>query len=225
MSQACPSEPISYLRLERYLLDEGSAGEREHVRRHLDQCEVCRGCFEALRSDSVELPALPLPIGRKPLRRRLWSRVALGGSLAMAAAALLMLRTPSPGEPAFPAQGVGLKGGELAIELVREHGGDIANDPTRFVGGDRFQVRVSCPPEDAPDWELVVFQDAEQFFPLRAGTLTCGNAVTLPGAFSLTGSAPARVCVVLGAHGTIDRGQLARRLPERSACVLLEPTR
>jgi hypothetical protein len=233
MNQTCTSEPISFLRLERYLLDEVSAPERVAVQGHLETCEACRSCLLALRAQDVAL--LPLPVSIKPLRKppraratlRVWQRTAAASVLAAAALMLFLRDPPSSGLTASRQHaGRSTKGGELAIVLVREHAGDLALDATRFAGGDRFEVQVSCPPAETPHWDLVVFQGGETFFPLQPSEpLHCANHVTLPGAFSLTGRQSARVCVVLDANAAIDRARLSQDLPANSRCLSIEPVR
>jgi hypothetical protein len=223
MSQTCSTEPVSFLLLERYLLDEVSHVEREQLQAHLGGCEVCRACFEALRSEPIELLPLPVPI-RSVKPRVLWPLTLAASGLAMAAALLLFMRGTQNIDLARPGLGVHAKGGELAIELVREHAGNSAQEPTSFADGDRFEVRVTCPPEDAPRWDLVVFQGGKTFFPLQpVAPLRCANRVTLPGAFTLTGGQSTRVCVVLDTRGPVDRARLVQGLPAASACAVLNP--
>jgi hypothetical protein len=232
MTPACISEPMSYLRLERYLLDEVGADERRDVDDHLRQCAVCRGCCDSLRGDVSALPELlsvrTLPAQVTPLRR-LTPLAAVSGvsALAVAAAALLFLSRPNQAGLATATQPyAGVKGGDLTVSLVRAHRGSTAVDATRFVSGDRFEVRVTCPPGNALRWDVVVLQGGEVFFPLTpSSSLHCGNNITLPGAFTLTGSTPAKVCVATHAHTALDRARLARVLPEMSACAAVSPAK
>lgn len=225
MNPTCRGEPISYLRLERYLQGDVQAAERERVADHLQQCGVCRECFEAMRDEPIELPALPVVQQRVP---RLWwrsARRAWPPLLAAAAAVLLVIWARAPA-PDLPPARVRVKGGELAIELARLHAGTIAADATRFAAGDRFQARVSCPPGTAVYWDLLVLQAGEVFFPLTPSTpLQCANGVSLPGAFALDGREPANVCVLVQPDAPLDRVQLARTatrtLPDAAACVEL----
>jgi len=233
MNPTCSSEPISFLRLERYLQGDVQPSERAQLETHLGQCDVCRECYEALRSETIELPPLPVRLSAARQRRGLRLRIArawpqLAAAALAAATAMLLLRLRSVElEPALSAQRVRVKGGELAIELVREHAATIAADPEQFAQGDRFQVRVSCPPGEPRHWDVVVFQAGELFFPLRPeAQLECRNGVTLPGAFALDGSAPASVCVIVGER-RVDRALLSRRnlrSAGASACVELTPT-
>ena len=97
--------------------------------------------------------------------------------------------------------------------MVGGNAGALANDPGVLASGDRFEVRVSCPADLQAHWDVVVFQAGEAFFPLQPeAALHCANGVTLPGAFGLTGSAAASVCVQIDATRAIDR-DAARRAP------------
>jgi hypothetical protein len=256
MSAACTSEPVSQLRLERYALSELPAADHARVEAHLARCPACRQCLLELRASEpvmlpwpqelvrpqlnqlplaaqrIELPARgPLRTAPSPLRTRLRASRALraAGGLALAAASVLALRAmlqSSPQDANGSDDGRAIKGGELALELVRERGGDVARDPRSFASGDRFAVLVTCPPPASAHWELVVFQAGEAFFPLDSTQpLHCGNRVSLPGAFTLTGAQPAQVCVVLDA-AIIDRATLSRgpdALPARHACTTVTP--
>jgi hypothetical protein len=167
----------------------------------------------------IELPSLPVPI--RPRRRRYWLPLTAAAS---AAALLLFLRV---GQTTSPSARVRVKGGELALELVREHAGSTGLDPGRFASGDRFQVRVSCPPGAPMYWDVIVYQRGEHYFPLDASApLTCANALTLPGAFSLDGTDDARVCVVIQHAQPFDRERLTAAddaaLP--GACAVIKPT-
>lgn len=246
----CIGEPISYLRLERYALHELPAPEEQVVRAHLARCEACRACF-AQTQQACELPALPeLSPARvaQPARRtqasalaqlgervrgwlapaRVRAGLSLAGALAAAAAAWLALRPhvgPGLEPPRLRAARLGVKGGELAIELVRKHGAALA-EPSRFAPGDAFKVLLTCPPPGAPHVDVVVYQAGAAYFPLEATTLAhCGNRIALPGAFSLDGAQPAAVCAIVSdtpvARAALARGPAA--LTEMSVCITVIP--
>jgi hypothetical protein len=219
--------------LERYLQGDVDAHEQSRVTAHLHECATCRACFESLRDDASLLPPLPHASQRvvpptaalRPARReRPWARlVAIS---ALAAAALLTVRAPSD-EPTARGAAQRSKGALLALELVREHAGSIAFDTSHFAPGDRFEVRLTCPPGQAVYAELVVFQASEVFFPSPPlGPLICANGLTLPAAFTLDGTAPVEVCVVTNERGPVDRQQLTQRQHTRSlttaCCKLIE---
>jgi hypothetical protein len=235
VNERCASQPISHLRLERYALQELPAAERAHVDQHLAQCSTCRQCFEALQANEIVLLSLPaaltvsaqrprvtLPPPKSNLRRI----GTIGAMLAAAAVALLVVRsTLSPDIWARPLPPSSIKGGEIALELVRERDGDTSFDrPHSYRSGDRFQVLVTCPPGAPMHWEAVVFQADEAFFPLSPGApIACGNHIPLPGAFRLTGHKPTTVCVALDSSTPIDRARITKpaALPEQSVCAHL----
>lgn len=41
---------------------------------------------------------------------------------------------------------IAVKGGDVAVEFVRERDGSVAWEPTSFARGGRFKVVVTCPP-------------------------------------------------------------------------------
>jgi hypothetical protein len=225
MTPACTSEPISFLRLERYLQGDMQVPERERVAAHLRDCPTCSACFEEMRSEVIQLPALPVrPATRAPARTWTWPL----GLVAAAAALVIALLPPLSKNSLPPLARVRIKGGELAIALVREHAASVANDASVFAPGDRFEVRLTCPASLQAHWDVVVFQAGEAFFPLQPeATLRCANGVTLPGAFELTGAAAATVCVQIDAARPLDRERVRRdgasALSQLSACTALTP--
>jgi hypothetical protein len=242
MSALCRNEPVSFLRLERYLLGELAEHERVRVHAHLGECAACRSCFDELIATEVQLPSLlpttvdrlasPLPdivpIDRsRAVRHVAFARWSVGGAtLALAAAMFLMLHVGED-RVVLPSATTRIKGGELALVLVRERDGDIARDPTVFDARDRIEASVSCPPSAAPAyWDFVVLQAGRAFFPLRnAAPISCANDVALPGAFRLTGKDSATVCIVLSDR-VLDRHQLSRgaaAFPKSTACLTLSP--
>jgi len=244
MHQSCVAEPISMLRLERYRLHELSSREASAVSAHLEQCGACRACLAEIDQDDA-LAALPelrperpatavaelielRSAARRVRTRRLMSFGAgISGALAMAAAALLVLRPAVERQSAdVPPARFGIKGGDVAVELVRKHQGALADDAAVFADGDVFKVLVTCPPPLAPHFDVVVYQDGRAYFPLSSGTLeSCGNRRALSGAFTLDG-AEAVVCVALDAQRLPSRSALGRgagSLPELSVCTRVRP--
>lgn len=250
---ACIGEPVSYLRLERFELHELPAEEQRSVADHLAQCATCRACYERIHADAREvelaelagkLPPLsasalqPRAAGRargardhvdrgaekarggvRPRARAAW---LWGGSvLALSLVALLaVLRAPEGLQPMAPG---GVKGAELAIELIRVGAeGEQPLDPSRFAPGDRFRIALSCPPALAGKVRMLVFQAGERFEPLPAQTLaSCGNRRMLQGAFRLDGDAPVDVCVVLG-DADLSAASAREALPEPHVCAQIE---
>lgn len=184
----CVGEPVSWLRLERHALGELEGEERAAVEAHLGACPACRACRDRLEQP-LPLPALP-PV-RSPWARlvawtaRRWTPLAV----AAAAAGALVATLGAPGDQ------VRAKGGDVTLELVREHDGVVDADPGAFLPGDRWKALVTCPPGRRHAIELAVFQDHEWSAPLAPATIACGNAVPLPGAFRLGAGGDARVCL------------------------------
>jgi hypothetical protein len=244
MNRDCIAEPISFLRLERHLQGGAKASERTRVDAHLAQCGACRACFEELQADTTQLPdwasvmanagaraaaseraALPPRLAGRSLRRAGWT-----AALAAAAAALLAIVGREPWDASeLPPARIHIKGGELALTLIREHEGSVAQDAERFSPGDRFMARVTCPTDRPQAFELVVYEGEQASFPLDSrARLDCGNAVLLPGAFALTRASEHVVCAIV-ADAVPDRAALRRSgpggLPRESVCQRLRPLR
>jgi hypothetical protein len=183
----CISEPVSWLRLERYALD----GRDGSVREHIAACPACKSCLDEIARDAVVLRPLIVP------EKRRWWLVAIP-AFAVAAAILFLLR---PREET--SESVRIKGlGTVELDVIRERNGAIGDDRT-FRAGDRFKVIVTCPPEHLARFDVAVTEQgaARADRPLAPAQLLCGNRVVLPGAFSLTGNKPHRVCVRINDAG------------------------
>jgi hypothetical protein len=214
---SCVSEPVSYLRLERYNLHELPAAEESRVAEHLARCPVCRACYARIQADArdadVALLAAKLsrPVSPPKAATRRGIYVTL---LASAACLMLFLLEPLARD--------GTKGGELALELVRMSSAGQLLEPTHFAPGDRFKLAVSCPPELAGSVRVLAFQGSEVFEPVAAQALPeCGNRRTLTGAWQLDGSEPVELCVVFGAGTSALR--LREALPESHVCAHVAP--
>ncbi|MCB9559996.1 MAG: zf-HC2 domain-containing protein [Kofleriaceae bacterium] len=90
MSATCVSEPVSWLRLERYALGELPGPLAREVAAHLAGCPACRACLDRIERDEVALPALPFAVATtaaarpagttaRPWWASWWSRLAIGG--------------------------------------------------------------------------------------------------------------------------------------------------
>jgi hypothetical protein len=206
----CIGEPISWLRLEQHALAPDPA-----VAAHLSACDACRHCLDEIRADLVALP--PLVVPARPARRTRWWQFAIP-ALAAAALALVLLRPrPQPharGELLLS----GVKGvGDVAVSLVRERAGAIAMDAATYVPDDRWKVVVSCAARSGA-WIDVAVTEAgagSADHPLAPAHVACGNAVPVPGAFSITGSEPNDICVrVWSATGDLGERACATVRPE-----------
>jgi Putative zinc-finger len=216
----CISEPISWLRLERYGLSELAAAEHSAVDEHLRACPACQACWQSIAGDAQRaLPPLAAKARRTPAR---WTW--FGGLVAAAAGVLLMIQLQGP-QPEPPRTRT-IKGGELRLELVRLGADGRLLDSSRYQADDRFKALINCPGETSVNVELIVYQDGQAFFPLDPIRLeSCGNRRSLPGAFELDGTSSALVCVAVGEQ-PLDRARLARgagALPEHSVCTAVLP--
>lgn len=190
MSQAC-AQPISWLRLEQHALGE-PAGD---VEAHVLACESCRAALDVIERDQGRvLPALPdLTLARAARRRRSLRAGVAGGAVALAAAAVFLFMWRDRDEMV-----AGIKGGELTVSVVRERDGEVEHEPEDFLPGDRFKVLVTCAAAEPVTAHVIVRQAGTAVRPLPSASIECGNRVALPGAFRLTGSEPASICVEIG---------------------------
>jgi hypothetical protein len=118
--------------------------------------------------------------------------------------------TPERGElTAVPASRLArVKGaGVVLVTWVRERDGQLAFDPADVLPGDRWKLQLTCTPGAAAWVDVVVVQRGEASFPLPPRSVACGNTVTVPGAFRITGGA-AELCAVLS-DAPLDRARLA----------------
>lgn len=199
----CTAEPISWLQLEELALGALDPASRGAVEAHLAGCAACRAARDHIEADSAR-PLAPLPdLVLARARRRAPRRVLVAAAtLAAAAALLLLVRGRAPGPSPDRA---GAKGGELAVGLVRDRGGELAFDPIGFRPGDRFKVLVTCASAGEVDVDVAVHQAGSLDHPIERARIRCGNQVPLPGAFRLTGDQPAAVCAVVeGERACID---------------------
>jgi hypothetical protein len=187
-AMTCIGEPVSWLRLEEHALAEDAA-----VARHLDACSACRAAFATIEADRDRaLPPLgDLAIAAAARRRRALRTRWLAAATVAAAAAVVLLAVLRREPKTLP----GIKGGDgLVLDLVRERSGEVVAGPVSYRDGDRFEVLVTCARRGALTVDLTVEQAGQTFTPLAPAQVRCGNRVPLPGAFSLTGTTPARVC-------------------------------
>src|SRR4051794_31433232 len=140
MTSRCIGTPISWLRLEQYLLGELPADVHRAVQQHLDDCAACKSCVEFAQRERLARPSVgandplrdprkpapaeteSLPFRRRTLPRR-WAVIALSTAAIVGAAMLAFRPTLGGDEVSIPARRAAIKGGELAIGLIRERAG------------------------------------------------------------------------------------------------------
>lgn len=216
-------EPVvSWLRLERYHLGELSPSEAADVERALAASPETRACLDEIQKPVVLRP-LPARVRPKSVLRTRWPLLSLAAALACGA--LFFVRPQTEVGP--PAPSVRVKGGDVALRLVRERRGVVDMAPTTFAEGDRLKVLVTCPPAFDGTFDVFVLQRGVAEFPFAAtSVVACGNDVPVPGAFTLTGPAPASVCVTWSRE-TDTRREVERRgidaVRDVAVCTPLEP--
>jgi hypothetical protein len=209
---ACIGEPISWPRLEafarakaareRSIASAGGAGALAPdaaVTAHVAECAACRACLAEIEGDIVGLRALPAA----PPRKQRWWMLGLVPALAAVALLLFVLR-PRDDRNLMHVKGVG----EVQIELVRERDGVITYDSRTFMPTDRWKVVVTCSANAHMGLTVDVRDGHTIDHPLPPAYVGCGNRVVVPGAFTLDGKDPNRVCVYV---------------EEESACVTVRP--
>ncbi len=212
MKQECTDVPISWLELERYALNESKVAAK--IEKHMAVCPACTLALQEIHQSEIVMPALR---GPAIVPSRFWTAFRGWGWTmfpAMAVLALIWTRLDRSSSATYN----GLKGGDNSISLLRENQGHLL-DSTKFSEGDRFKVQLSC---SGGEWfvDVVVEQEGQLSYPLQPATISCGNHVVVPGAFSMDGLS-ARVCAVLRKEGPPPRGSI----DEDALCVRIEPER
>lgn len=227
MSTTNPREPISWLRLEQYYLGELDPKERAAVEEGLRASAADRACLHQIAAgDQSLLPPLPVPLPHRaqPAKQpRQWTWLPplryLGMGLVAASALWAVFEVGGPFQDVPRPNANAVKGGNgdsMSIVLIRERAGQTDPQPETYQRGDRFKIRLSCVSEQPMLWRVIVRQHNETFQPLVAAKpIACGNQVSLPGAFQITGTAPAQVCVEL----KDSAGDLGG--PDQQRCITL----
>jgi len=205
MREVCIDQPVSWLRLEMYALGALDAEQRSAIEAHINVCAACAHCLSRIEQPQV-LPTLKLPERAPSLRIRLWQRCVahwpqLSLGFALASVMLLSIWPKTTKQLPEISSRVRVRGGEIAITLLREHQGMVTEDPKVFKQGDRFKVLVTCPPQWNVPWRIIVLQGKEAFQPLPTPTdFRCGNKQSVPGAFTVDGDQSVDVCLMWGAE-------------------------
>ncbi|MBN2529940.1 MAG: zf-HC2 domain-containing protein [Deltaproteobacteria bacterium] len=231
-SPNCTGAPLSWLVMEQYHLGELPQTDRERVRRHLEFCPGCAQCMDSIENSSVQLKPLPdIPVGIKAGIAREWKWLVSVGALTATSVLLFVLVGPFTTQTiTVPPASMGYKGGDLAIGLTRYRHGAASENPLRYVNGDAFGVRVTCPPIGNMQWDVIVFQGSDVFFPYdNRQPLHCGNTVSLDGEFELSGNSDTTICITV--EKSIDREQLRDdakdegigALPDSTVCTTVRP--
>jgi hypothetical protein len=230
----CIAEPVSWPQLELYALGEVSSAQAQRIARHLAACPACRECLARIDAGGVQ-PAAAAPLSgaavptRRPQRHGpsrlpLYASATLG-ALALAAAAVIVLRSAQEPTPAGRADVV--KGGRWDLELVRVAADGKWLEPQKFAEGDRFKLLLSCSPPDGIELRVLVFQGDDVLEPLPPERLEhCGNRRNLRGALQFDGDRPVHVCVVSASperEQEVARARDPSQLPVPSACAVVEP--
>jgi hypothetical protein len=246
----CIGEAVSWLRLEQHRLGELTAADAAAVEAHLATCPACAACAaETSEPFTFSLPNVVTreafasgPRARTTSSLRSWRAEVSAGvvSAAAVAVAFVFLKQPAPVPGSRPSSVTfssrhtlsGSKGGDIAIELVRERRGDVVHGAHTFLAEDRWKVLVTCSAERVPFWDVVVEDGGQASFPLSPSSpIACGNHVALPGAFQLSAVSTKRLCVLFSGD-PVDRRRFAsggsidldRDLAaEQAVCVTLRP--
>ena len=238
--ERCIGEPVSWLRLEGYVLDELPPGQRVAVADHLRACPACAEAERMARqplslAGEVVAPArtsaretrprlavrvMAAAFGSRPAG--IASRLALVGATALAISVARRPTTESRNDeltvraariqaPGGAPERQGIKGGGVSVQLVRQREGNTKPGATTFAPDDRWKVLVTCPFGRVRFWDVVVRDGADLTFPLSPSEpITCGNRVPLRDALRIAGTRPHQLCVLLD-DAPIDRAALTAR--------------
>ncbi len=217
MTLRCVGQPVSFLALEAYALDELPPEAAEPVRAHLGACEACRKALRAIEDDQRPLPAFLPKVANKPTARLRLLRYGAPtmAAVALAAGVLLVIRGSDREHGDHRT-----KGREVSL---RVEGEDPSYEAGTLAVGVPLKVVVACPPSLHASWDVVVFDEDGASFPLPQARITCENQAALPGAMRLRGASDKRVCVVWD-EGPAPALRASYRSevdlpPERSRCI------
>jgi hypothetical protein len=187
-----PIELPSWLRLERHALGELPADQARQVEEAIEHDAATRASWELIAGPTRLRPISERAEPRKQRTVRLrW----LWPAPLATAAVLVLLILLRPREQDAPHEPPRIKGGDIALTLVREHDGVTSEQPDSFGPDDRFKARLTCTPGMEGTWDLAVFQAGRVFFPLQSFAVgSCGNDLPIEGAFALDGNEPATIC-------------------------------
>ena len=103
--------------------------------------------------------------------------------------------------------------GRGLLTIKNERDGIVRGDVRTFVEGDRWKLVLTCSRSDTARIEVDVREEntARTDHPLAPAEIVCGNRVTLPGAFSVSGP-PHRVCA-----------RIANARDGGTVCITLRP--
>ncbi len=237
-SNTCTGQPISWLRLEQFVLGETLPRESDSIAEHLAECDTCRSCRDFIReNDNRELPPLPHWIGSKAPAaeehrpavdrpRRKWFRPYTWTAVAAFAVVLLLFVWPQEAnKPQIVSNEFRTKGGNtISAQLVRERNGSIAYTLDKFSAGDRFKLLLTCSLPGEVFADVVVYDETGVAFPLPPASVQCGNGTPYPGAFQITGPSKQTVCVFVSdqpfARDVLDK---LADISGRAACLEIAP--
>ena len=239
-SSNCTSAPLSWLVMEQYHLGELPHNERERVRAHLKSCPGCAQCMDSIENSSIALkPLPPIPAGFRTvaasaLHNWKWQIGVVMAATAGVLALLLVwpfsqMETTTTATTAIPPGAIAYKGGDLAIGLTRYRGDSAVDEqPRRFIDGDAFAVKVTCPPIVTATWDITVFQGKDVAFPFdNARPLNCRNNLVLDGTFTLTGQVATTICLSVDTPVVRDKVSQSgiSALPDSTVCTTVYPAR
>jgi predicted anti-sigma-YlaC factor YlaD len=194
----CPSD----LALEAHLLDPA----RSQLTPHLDACPACQARIARMEAEGADFRQFVFPAtveaiedAASPRRRKLFSwLVPLGGLVATAAVAMLVLRTPQTVRPAYapdepPPGYTGTKGSppmSLAVFVGGANGGVAVSDGAAVPANAQLRFKVR-PAQDCRLW--IVSIDAagqvSRIFPPSGEAAAVSEAGAVPGGAVLDGTA------------------------------------
>jgi len=227
----CTDTPVSWLQLELYHLEELAAQQAAKVDRHLSTCAVCRQYLAFIEKDHCTLPSIEVTRRFSLIdfiRSKRGQLTVLATASAVAILAVLVVPETLEQRGADPsAREIVSKGGEPGLTVISQRPIGTVENPDSFLPGDVFSLLATVPGRGEVQWDVVVFQGGEVYFPLtNTEPVRTGNRVPLPGAFRLTGDSPATVCLLIGEEIPgrdliADAGMAA--LSSDAKCQVLQP--
>jgi hypothetical protein len=230
------SQKISWYALERVAQGHLSAAETNRLLTICTHNPQLNRRLVAIQNDNRSMPPFA-PVGHVRKSRHFplfnWPVPAMALVVTILISGIAYLAVQKWFEPSVPATNHtgmfhdGVKGGDMALKVIRSRGDITSHRPGTFNETDRFRFYVTTPIDTATSHpvEVTVFQGEDVFFPYaRRLALPQGNLRALPGSLRFSGRQPVQICISVGSDipsRNHIRQMKKKALPKTTVCTAL----